>query len=381
MSRKFAFALVVFALFGAPHAGLSELLSFEARQSLDLSAYRVMRPNAGIVDVARRRLELRHAHSPQFVLARRALPLLACADIRELPLFDFRLAMPAFYEQPMAWRQAIKPIFAFEDAITHLAATSLLQDGDYAARCIVDVLEKWAQAQALTSFHYSSKDRQAWYNTEDMLFAIGQAYALVRGRIPELATAEAKIDTWLAKASRNHISIAGGPDSCCNNHFYRRALHAAIIGVTVGAHDLFRFGVSALLSALHEMQPDGGFPRELSRPSRAIHYQNYALLYLVPIAEIVAAQGYYPYGWEVEGRTLATAVDFTVRLMGDPQSIETIDPLAQNLDFLSDRQYFAWAEIWLSRFDNSSLEARVAALRPIVNRSAVGHATLLFYRF
>ncbi|MEZ5836732.1 MAG: alginate lyase family protein [Geminicoccaceae bacterium] len=76
---------------------------------------------------------------------------------------------------------------------------------------------------------------------------------------------ERKIDAWLNRISRNHIGIEGGSQSCCNNHFYRRALHAAVIGILTSDDDLFRFGVSAIYSAVSELTADGTLPREFRR--------------------------------------------------------------------------------------------------------------------
>ena len=355
------------------------LMSKAQRDQLDLSRYSVRKPGAGMFDRDRRRNWLTQSADPDIRAAADRVPRPACRDLLERPVVDFTLRMPPFYLSPNEWRQAIRPLFAFEDGITDLAAADMLLGDPYYGNCLIGLLDKWASQGALLKFHYGSKTKQAWYNTEDMLFSAGQAYALVRGRYPELASAEARIDDWLKRASRNHISWPGGPDSCCNNHFYRRALHAAIIGVTTGADDLFQFGVSALYSALHEMRPDGGLPRELERPGRAIHYQNYALQYLVLIAEIVERQGYTAYGLEIGGRRLADAVNFFVGLVHDSAKYG-YDPRGQYLGFMTDPQYFAWAEIWLSRFRNEALTQMVEPLRPIVNRSAVGHATLYFFK-
>lgn len=61
----------------------------------------------------------------------------------------------------------------------------------------------------------------------------------------------AEIDKWMVMVAKRHMSYKGGADgSCCNNHFYRRAVYAAIIGVLNKDDDLFRFGISAIYSAL-----------------------------------------------------------------------------------------------------------------------------------
>ena len=101
-----------------------------------------------------------------------------------------------------------------------------------------------AQADALMRFHYHPQELQAWFNIENMLFAAGLAYAVVRDQIPERAADQQRIEQWLVRAAQNHLAIGGGPQSCCNNHLYRRALYASIIGVVSGDDGLFQVGVS-----------------------------------------------------------------------------------------------------------------------------------------
>jgi hypothetical protein len=83
---------------------------------------------------------------------------------------------------------------------------------------------------------------------------------------------------------------------------------------------LLRFGVSAIYSALREMNPDGSLPREMLRGSRRMHYQNYAALYLVFIAELLERQGYPIYDMTVDGRSLHRIIDYTLDALDDPEA-------------------------------------------------------------
>jgi poly(beta-D-mannuronate) lyase len=287
--------------------------------------------------------------------------------------------LPSFYGDREGWREAIRPLFAFEDAVSDLAGAFVATGDRYFADCLVDLLGKWAAADALSEFHYTPSEPQAWFNVEDMIFAAALAYSVVRDRAPGRSADKRRIDAWLARIARNHLAIPGGPSSCCNNHFYRRALYATVIGILSAEDDLFRVGVRALLSALHEMDPRGAFPREIGRDARAVHYQNYALMYLVPIAELIERQGYAAYGLEVDGRTLHDAVAFAMTLLEDPAELGDLAPRRQDLGFVEDDQYFAWMEIYLSRFADERIERWVATHRPVYNRSAGGHVTLFFW--
>ena len=372
--------LVVLAISSASPP--ARALSVEQRAMLDLDAYTVRDPDRGYFDVDERRRYLATTDSPVLRAAIEAVAAAApaCVAARRIPKIDFRLRMPAYYTEPEAWREAIKPIFAFEDMMSTLAGAFVALGDPYHGRCLIEVLHEWATADALSDFHYEESDRQAWYNVEDMLFSAALAYSVVRKRIPGTAPMERRIDAWLRRISHNHIRIRGGTDSCCNNHFYRRALHATTVGILTDDDELFRFGVSAIYSAISEITENGTLPREYKRGRLAIHYQNYATLYLVFIAQLIERQGYDIFNLEIAGHRLADVVDRAVGMMRSPESVVIEGVQEQNLHFMDDRQYFAWMEVWLSRFDDPEIEANAARFRPIFNRSAGGFTTLYFYR-
>jgi poly(beta-D-mannuronate) lyase len=357
-----------------------DLFTVEERRALDLERFVVVDPSAGYFDVTGRRAWLQATGNP---VLRREMDRLGlavgCRDKLALPVIDHELRLPPFYRDQEAWRAAVRPLFAFEDAVSDLAGAFVATGDRYFADCLVDLLGKWAAADALSEFHYTPKERQAWFNVEDMIFAAGLAYAVVRDQIGDRAADKARIDAWLARVARNHLAIRGGRSSCCNNHFYRRALYATVIGILNADDDLFRIGVSALLSALHEMGPRGELPREIARGARAVHYQNYALVYLVPIAQLIERQGYAAYDLRVAGRSLHDAVSFALDLLEDPSELGDLAPARQDLQFVEDDQYFAWMEIYLSRFADARMERWLSARRPAFSRSAGGYLTLFFW--
>lgn len=357
-----------------------DLVTVEERRAFDLEGYVVVDPSAGYFDVAARRAWLRTTTDP---LLRQAMTRLArevdCRDKLALPVIDHELRMPSFYREPEAWRVAIRPLFAFEDAVSDLAGAFVATGDPYFADCLLDLLGKWAAADALSAFHYTPAQPQAWFNIENMLAAAGLAYAVVRDQAQGRSAARARIEDWLARVAKKHLSIRGGPHSCCNNHFYRRALYATVIGVVNADDDLFRVGVQALLSALHEMGPRGELPREIARGALATHYQNYALLYLIPIAELIERQGYPAYGLEVDGRSLHDAVAFGLDILEDPARLGDLAPARQELGFMEDDLYFGWMEVWLARFADRRMERWLAPRRPVFNRSAGGHMSLFFW--
>lgn len=352
-------------------------------QRADLrSLYRVRDPLAGYFDLAERRRIMRDLPNLALVQARlRAMRAPDCRKVRAIPIQDQAITIPSFYGDNAAWREAVTPFRNLEDAVSNLAAANLVASDRRHAECLVDLLADWAGRDALAKFGYSSTYKQGWFQVESTLFAIGLALAAIRPDVPHRADDLRVIDAWLLRVAKHHFSIPGAPEgTCCNNHFYRRALYAAIIGVLTGEDRLFAGGVAAVHSALSGATAEGALPLEMARGALAAHYQNYAVMYLVMIAEIAERQGYPVWDLEIDGKTLHTLVDFNTRIIADPNTVLNYSGATKvSLKYRRDMQYFAWFEIYLARFGNAGMEAWVALHRPLYNRSLGGHLTAYFH--
>ncbi|EWG98798.1 alginate lyase family protein [Halomonas sp. BC04] len=357
-----------------------QALTLEERQQLDLSPYTVTDPNASYFDIEERIALLRETQNSLLLQHREELANYApsCRQRLEIPTITERMRIPGFYPTPEAWELATEPLFKFEDTVSELAGAYVASGNTYYAECLVRFLDQWAQDDALLEFHYHWSQPQAWFSLESMIFAAGMAYSVVRPTIEGLEEKRERVEDWLNRLASVHMAIEGAESSCCNNHFYRRALYAAMVGVLTEDDDMFRFGVSAIYSALHDMTERGAFPLEMERGRRATHYQNYALLYLVPIMEIVHRQGYDIYEMEIDGGTIHDAVDFGMDILEDPSELGDLAPAEQFTDFLKDDQYFAWMEIYRARFGESRFDDFLRSMRPIYNRSAGGYLTFYF---
>ncbi|MGQ7249846.1 alginate lyase family protein [Halomonas sp. V046] len=370
--------LVASLAFGTSPA--AQAMTLEERGELDLSAYRVTDTDASYFDVEARMSELGGTDNSILLQERDKLengP--SCQQLLSLAPITTRLRIPGYYPSPKEWELASEPLFQFEDSVSMLAGSYVATGDDYYAECLVSFLDRWAQDDALTDFHYDPMEPQAWFATESMIFAAGMAYSLVRPDIDGQQEERQRIETWLNDLAHKHVAIPGQPgNSCCNNHFYRRALYASIIGVVTEDDELFRFGVSAIYSALSDMTDEGAFPLEVARGRRATHYQNYALLYLITNMQVIARQGYSIFDLEVNGHRIHDAVDFALTIFEDPTQLGDMAPHEQYTGFLKDNQYFAWMEIYQRRFDEPRISDFLAQVRPVYNRSAGGYATLYF---
>lgn len=355
-------------------------LSADEREELDLSEYRVQKPDASYFDVDARMELLRTTPNSLLLQHRDELSLgPSCQQLKAIPPITEQQRIPGFYPQQEAWELASEPLFKFEESVSSLAGSYVASGDIYYAECLIAFLNHWAEQDALMDFYYDPSQPQAWFATESMIFAAAMAYSIIRPAIDGMEEELSTIEDWLNDLSYLHLSIPGlEGNSCCNNHFYRRALYASMVGVLTEDNELFRVGVSAIYSALHDMTEEGALPLEVERGRRATHYQNYALLYLITNMEIIQRQGYDIYDLEIDGVDIHDGVDFALSVMEDPSRFDDLAPLEQYTDFMKDEQYFSWMEIYQARFDDPRIPQFLETLRPIYNRSAGGFVTLYY---
>lgn len=385
LSARFLFALpIALVAMGSiklsADTNLDDTLSREERQKIDLSKYSVTDTNASYFDVKARMALLEQTDSTILLQISDKLSMgPSCRQETNSEPITTRGAIPGFYPSRTAWELATGPLFDFEDSVSNLAGSFVASGDIYYAECLVRYLYGWAEAEALTDFVYDAAQPQAWFASESMLFAAAMAYSIVRPYIDGLEEERADIEQWLQGLALQHSAVPGPPqDSCCNNHLYRRALYATMIGVLVEDNDLFRFGVSAIYSALHDMTEEGALPLEMSRGRRATHYQNYALNYLITNMQVIHRQGYDIFNLEYEDSNIHEGVDYLFQILDDPATLGDYAPREQYTGFLRDPQYFTWMEIYLSHFDQQRMASLITRARPTYSRSAGGHVTLYF---
>ncbi|WP_139249020.1 alginate lyase family protein [Modicisalibacter ilicicola] len=355
-------------------------MTIEERQALDLSEYTVTDPDASYFEVEARIELLQETDNP--ILMQQAARLESgpsCKQILAIPPLSDQIRIPGFYPSPEEWRFASRPLFQFEDTVSNLAGAYVASDDIYYAECLVSFLDHWAREDGLMDFYYVSSHPQAWFATESMIFAAAMAYSIARPRVENMQEEKERIDDWLNRLAHQHADIPGRPgNSCCNNHFYRRALYGTMVGILTEDQELFHFGISSIYSALSDLTEEGAFRLEMKRGRRASHYQNYALLYLITNMQIISRQGYDIFDLEINGRTIHDAVDFAMDIFEDPAALGDLAPREQYTGFFNDDQYFAWMEIYQSRFNDPRIAEFIKPMRPIFNRSAGGYTTLYF---
>ena len=350
------------------------------RQALHLP-YEVNDPDESFFAVAGRMQLLARTEDPMLRQLGNKLQMgLSCRSLKAQPVLDGEVTLPSFYDNPGEWGLTVEPLLAFEQTMSDLAGAWVASGDRYYADCLLDILEKWAKANALYEFDFDGSRPQAWYAIESMIFSAALALSTVTGEI-EIGPERRKLITdWLVRSARVHYNTPGTEPSCCNNHYYRRSLYMTIVGVVADNDELFETGLEAIYSALDDLNERGALRLAMRRGWRAIHYQNYSLLYLVTIMQVAYRQGYDLFKLEKDGIGFHDAVAFLLRSLQNPYTIEGLPPGEQDLTFTNDPQYFSWMEIWLTHFNDPVMENFVRVYRPVFNRGAGGHLTLYFKR-
>jgi len=289
------------------------------------------------------------------------------------------LAIPPFYGDRAGYTAATAPLRHFQNFVTDMAEFYLVTHDAAYARCVVQLLEAWADKESLLHFEYGSR-RQAWYDAVWTTVSAGFAYSIIRDDAAVSARSRQTVDRWLNQVARKHHGIAGGQRDCCNNHSYWRGLETAVVGTVTGDRELFLSAAKTYRRALASLNEDGSFPFEMERGARAIHYQNFAILPLVYIAEIASRQGVHLYPLAVDGKSLSAAIGFLLDAIHDPTGVKRYTDKPQDLSFLDSRGELNWMEPYNARFPDRRIESILAPRRPVLHRYGGGNSTLYFYR-
>jgi poly(beta-D-mannuronate) lyase len=187
------------------------------------------------------------------------------------------------------------------------------------------------------------------------------------------------VTDWLVRVARKQLAEPQGPTSCCNNHAAWRGLMATAIGVVAADDTLFSRGVAGYDAQLEQIAPDGSLPLEMARQDRALHYQNYALLPLVGIAELASRQGYDLYSHRSRGgRSIHDAVGFMLAALEDPAIVARLAGAPQDLRWLQPgHRDFGWMEAYRRRFPSRAFDRHLpsAPFEP-----QLGGSTAVYWR-
>ncbi|AWB47592.1 hypothetical protein HYN69_02895 [Gemmobacter aquarius] len=381
--RMLAFRLCLgfWAVVSLPFCLPVTAMTEEQRDALDLSSFVVNDSHAGLFDIRARHADLLGNGAPDRLHYRISLMRkpLSCADGMPFHIITGAQAIPGLYTDPRSWRDATEIYHMFQDRVARLAAAQMVSVDTGSGECLITLLDRWAQSSALSGFDIAVSGQQTWFEIEATLSAAAIAYSIVRELVPGHDAEKHRIEAWLVTSAWHHLSVRGGLDgACCNNHFYRRGLYAAVIGVVASDDALFRIGVSAIYSALSDASSSGNLRLEMKRGIMSAHYQNYAAMYLALIARMVQRQGYNPYDIAIEGKKLDDIFSNTVAIIRSPERVAI--PAGANgqiAQFTSNPAYLVWLELVKERPGyGSDARALLAAVKPGYNRTMGGELSV-----
>ena len=201
---------------------------------------------------------------------------------------------------------AVKPVNDYLDAVARKAVAAQSHADDAAARCALDWLAGWADANALLG---TMTTDQSYYKRKLTLGGLALSYARVRAA----ATPDERrrIDAWLLALADATIRHSDAHKGVRNTHDYWEGLAVTATGAVTGDARCLAWGRKVFDAAMAQIRPDGALPYELERAGKALHYHLYAAAPLVLMASI----------FDVQSPQLDKLIAFSVGGVADPSAI------------------------------------------------------------
>ncbi|EPX86010.1 alginate lyase family protein [Salipiger mucosus] len=279
-----------------------------------------------------------------------------------------------------AVNEALGPIDDFIVDLTARAneAASGGEEAGQAASCVVEALAVWAEADALSEM----ETMNANISSPSRIGALALAYIRAK-QMGEIDRERAElIETWLsarAHHAMDYFDAEAPPKASRNNLRAWAGLAATAVGRTADDEVLTSWRAHTLALVACQADEDGALPLEMDRGPRALHYQLHAVGPLVVSAGLLEQDGYPAFG--ICDDAVPRIVDFTTRAVeapelaeekaGEPQTYQKGEDEVQAFEL-------AWADAYLSFFEDAELARLVEPFRPLGNSKLGGDQSLLW---
>lgn len=278
----------------------------------------------------------------------------------------------AFHEQTRA-------ITELEKVVSQVV-TGFAHDGNPArAACVVNGLEAWAKAEALTApaKNHTGKAMRKWalatLSSSWLQLKFSPAHPLETQK-----DAAAEVERWLSHLG--DLTVADWRDlplKRVNNHSYWAAWAIMATAVATDRRDLFDQSLAMYRTAASQVDSEGFLPNELRRKQRAFSYHNYAIQPLVMIALFARSNGV-----EVTAendKALQRLGDRILSEFDNPEAFNRKAGITQDIAFTRQASSMAWLEGWCALEScDAALNQRLAALRPLHSTRLGGDLSWLF---
>lgn len=284
------------------------------------------------------------------------------------------------------------PNWEFRDTLVNVTADYLaygdVEVGDY----LLNKLKVWAESGAFLNVRNvtlgESGQDDFWprYEINMVMISILETWSLLRqDNVPSQSEIDL-IDSWIGKVlSFTALTTTSGPGGD-KGHFNVSYLVAGVQmawGALQGNDTIFTEGLEKIVLALHQMNDDGGFPREIARGGNAYLYQNLTTMSVMYMANLARVQGYDVFSWNVEGKSLHDMVSFAIDSAKSPATLETyatehnypwhplpinfestlkLDSTGRESKYSRGKMHGAWFEVYMALFPSENWKSEVDAL-------------------
>ncbi|MDB5540322.1 MAG: hypothetical protein JWQ89_2049 [Devosia sp.] len=272
---------------------------------------------------------------------------------------------------------ALQPVERFIGELMKMANTALV-DGDKArAGCVLDWLDQWASAGALSDLQ-----------TLNVKLAIPARYAGLAIALLQAETAgpldahkRQRVVEWLtdaAKAMEQFFETEAPPNARKANLRAWAGLAAAAIGRLNEDSAMLDWAKGSFELVTCQASPDGSLPLEMNRADKALNYQLHATAPLIVTADLLKFTGYDGYA-ACDGK-LSTIAAFSLAAAEDPAIVEKVNGKEQT--FQTGKQalepfMLAWVEPLLRHSPNAATDSFVEDFRPLAHAKLGGNLTRL----
>lgn len=218
----------------------------------------------------------------------------------------------------------------------------------------------------------------------EMLVLMPYTVAYAHSRAFMGADQRSLVEKWIK--SRIKL-LSKGEEKRTNNRAYHFGAILAAYGYASGDQSFTKRAWAIYKNAIKKQRDDGSLKEDSERGGSALHYTNQAVGNLVAIAEILQSSGLDAYGYEVNGRSLHTAVKFLLDAGNDPSLIvgyASGNPTFSKFQFPSSspenqdmgwKKYdtISWGYFYMARFSDHPNTERLLATSSFLRGGQIGN--------
>ncbi|TFL16192.1 alginate lyase family protein [Jannaschia formosa] len=284
-------------------------------------------------------------------------------------------------EANRAVNEALGPIDDFVSDLARTANRSIRGGAGAlrAANCVVEAIHVWAEADALSDLQTMNAQISSPSRLGGMALAYLQAAPLATALTDE---ERETITAWMRErslASARYFDEDAPPGASRNNLRAWAGLSAAAVGLASGSEELLDWAATTVELVACEADADGALPLEMGRGPLGLHYQVHAVAPLVVTSALLQPEGYDLF--EACDGAVHRIVAFVPAAFADPDL--ATDKAGEPQTYFEGKDELqsyelAWAEAYLSLFDDPVIAAFVEDFRPLSHSKLGGRQSLIW---